>query len=254
MFQLKTSRSIWHNTNISSEEHHNIDQEFIKNNHRKSHNKCRACKKRSDILHQQFLNEKAKLMASKLCAPEEKALKAILQAEESKKTFSIICGLIGKQQVPLTQVDILNMDTTSPHKFVTLTSKTKIKKNVLSHNKTHSLQANATPFMSHPILKDFINPSIDAEWIDELLDGLFIDNLIQENSLSDIQQSWIKNLQFLTESEISLDLSVAVFRSFFKRKQEWTASSPSRCHMVTTKPSLNASDVMAPWYLRLSSW
>jgi hypothetical protein len=55
------------------------------------------------------------------------------------------------------------MDTTSPHKFVTLTSKTEIKKNVLSHNKTHSLQANATPFMSHPILKDFINPSIDAE-------------------------------------------------------------------------------------------
>ncbi len=102
-------------------------------------------------------------MASKLCAPEEKALKAILQAEESKKTFSIICGLIGKQEVPLTQVDILNMDTTSPHKFVTLTSKTEIKKNVLSRNKTHSLQANATPFMSHPILKDFINPSIDAE-------------------------------------------------------------------------------------------
>jgi len=67
---------------------------------------------------------------------------------------------------------------------------------------------------------------------------LFIDNLIQENSLSDMQQLWIKNLHFLTESEISLDLSVAVFRSFFKRKQEWTASSPSRCHMVTTKPSL----------------
>jgi hypothetical protein len=55
-----------------------------------------------------------------------------------------------------------------------------------------------------------------------------------------------KNLQFLTESEISLDLSVAVFRSFFEREQEQTASSPSRCHMVTTKPSLNASDVMAP--------
>lgn len=67
-----------------------------------------SMQKRCASIRQQFLNERADLMASKLHTSEEKALKAILKAEESKRTFAMIRDLLKTQQVPFTQIDVLH--------------------------------------------------------------------------------------------------------------------------------------------------
>jgi hypothetical protein len=64
-------------------------------------------KKRSATIHRSFLAEHAKMLASKMRTMEEKALKAIIQAEESHAMYHTICELLGKQNTTLTQVDIM---------------------------------------------------------------------------------------------------------------------------------------------------
>jgi uncharacterized ferredoxin-like protein len=59
-------------------------------------------------IHKEFINKRAEMMATKTrTSPHEKAIKEIIKPEESRRTFQNIRDLLGKQQILLTQVDVL---------------------------------------------------------------------------------------------------------------------------------------------------
>jgi hypothetical protein len=132
LFHWEHLSQLHFNSSVTDDEHYNTDPSFIKSMLKTAHSKWRQCKKRSITLRRQFLQGRAKFLASKMCTTEEKALKAIIQAERSRHTYSIIQELIRKQKMPLTQVDVLNAshDTVAPH--ITLKSKEEIEQAILS--------------------------------------------------------------------------------------------------------------------------
>jgi hypothetical protein len=64
--------------------------------------KWKSCKKCSSQLRQTFLQDRAAMMAEKLKTTEEKALKAVIAAEASRRSYATINSIFGKQQSPLT--------------------------------------------------------------------------------------------------------------------------------------------------------
>ena len=83
---------------------------------------------------------------------DENALKSILNAEQSRQTFSNLKSLLGKQEFPLTQVEVLS-NSNDPH-----SSHTEIENNILKRNQQHSRQALGTPFFTDLILHMAIDP------------------------------------------------------------------------------------------------
>ena len=93
-------------TIISDTEHAIIDPIFITKKKGEARIKWRSCKKKSEVIRLKFLKDKAELMALKLRTSEEKALRAIIKSEASRRTFQNIKNILGVQQSALTQVDI----------------------------------------------------------------------------------------------------------------------------------------------------
>lgn len=139
-------------TSISDGDHLSLDPSLIQLRKREARARWKSCKKRSDSIRRQFLAERAEYLAAKMHTTEEKALQALVHAEESKKIYKNIKEIFGKQQVPLTQVDRLSIpdDTSSEH--TNLTSKDITEKNILQRHRQHSLQSLSTPYFSHPRL------------------------------------------------------------------------------------------------------
>jgi hypothetical protein len=71
-------------TNVSKGDHSSLDPVLASQRKREMRNKWKVCKKRSALLRQQFLMERAEYMTSKMRTTEEKALRAIIHAEASK--------------------------------------------------------------------------------------------------------------------------------------------------------------------------
>ena len=101
--------------------------------------------KHSASLRLQFLHERAELLATKMHTTEEKALKAIIRAEQSRQLFSSLNEIFGKPNTPLTQVDVLSdpYDSTSPHE--TVSCKEVSEDQILARNRKYSLQSLSTP-------------------------------------------------------------------------------------------------------------
>jgi len=95
-------------TSILEKGHLSLDPILIQTRKREARNKWRTCKKRSKTIRCQFLVERAEYLAMKIQTSGEKALRAILHAEEAKKIYKNIKETFGKQQIPLTQVDVLS--------------------------------------------------------------------------------------------------------------------------------------------------
>jgi len=93
-------------TDVLDYEHSKMDSSFIWKKKRQTRSLWRSCKKKSESICLQFWNEKAKLLASKMRTTEEKALKAIIKVEQSRRIFSNINEIFGKPNKPLTQVDV----------------------------------------------------------------------------------------------------------------------------------------------------
>ena len=67
-----------------------------------SRNSRQRIKKKTMELRRKFLEERAERMAQKMRTTEEKALKAILKAEDSKRIYASIQNLTGKSNSLLT--------------------------------------------------------------------------------------------------------------------------------------------------------
>jgi len=74
-------------TDISDADHCIIEHKFIQQQLRTYRVKWKACKKRNIALCQKFLSKKAGMVAIKLGTTREKAIRAILKSEESRRTF-----------------------------------------------------------------------------------------------------------------------------------------------------------------------
>ena len=134
----------------------------------------------------------------------EIALRAILHAEEAKKIYKNIKETFGKQQIPLTQVDVLSNPNNRTSEHITLTSKEEIELNILKRNRRHSLQSLSTPFLSHPQLRQAIDPLSEENFIDQLLLNEFKNEGNIQDSFTDTEKQWIETLQKGISTEISL--------------------------------------------------
>lgn len=168
-------------------------------------------------------------MAEKLRSSEEKALKAILQAEQSRKIYKSIRELLKKNNKPLTQIDISS--SLDPSCIDTLNTKLEIEQCLLSRNRKHSLQSLSTSFMKNTTLSDSISPNCSQARFDDFLSGKFVDFDVDTSTLHPTAIEWIRSLKTMVSQEIPLLLSIEDFKRFFKAKQEKTASSPSGRHM-----------------------
>jgi hypothetical protein len=198
-------------TSISEVEHLSLDPTLISNRKRESRSKWRTCKKHSEHIRAHFLSDRAELMAQNVGTSEEKALKAIIKAEASRRTCKNINYIFGKQQIPLTQIDVPSTcgDPTKPH--ISLTFQLEIEEQILQRNRRHSLQSLTTPFISDPVLRAAIDPTGGQTQFDKLMDGSFLRDIGSHTPLSPTEQSWIAYLKKLIHQEIPLSLSCKDF-------------------------------------------
>ncbi len=167
-------------------------------------------------------------MALKLHTSYEKALRAILRAENSRVTYRNIRGLLGKDNTPLTQEDVLSIPNDSKSAHTTITTKEEVEEHILNRNRKHSLQSLATLFMTIPELSHATDPTNSDKQMELFLSGQFFDSKSPDHShLSNTQIEWIQSLQRAVKSEISLSLMIEDFKKYFKAKQEQTALLPS---------------------------
>jgi hypothetical protein len=146
-------------------------------------------------MHKQFLEERAAFYATKIRFTYEKPLRAIIRSEESRRTFASICDILGKNKRPLSQVDIQSNDL-KDDSYITLTNRFEVEHQIMLHNRKHSLQAHTTPFFQNSILKSSIDPH-DTHKFDELLDGSFLDQYINGDTLKPAECEWILSIQKL---------------------------------------------------------
>jgi hypothetical protein len=214
---------------LSDQDHAAMDLETIVLHLRQARRAWKKMSKSFADQRREFLQEKAILMAQKMHTDEEKALKAILNAEQSKRIFRNIRDITGKQQTPLTQVDNstpMEAGSTRMPSTTTLTTKEEIEQAIIRRNQRHSKQSLATPFAADPTLSKAVSPEADHR-IDDILDGSFLDLPLDHIPINDSERQWIQELCRRVHSQISLHISLDDFKHFFARKQENTASSPS---------------------------
>lgn len=196
---------------------------------RNARKKWEQAKTNSDQLHQQFLSLQAEEYAAKLNTSHENVLKASLRAEDSKQTFRQI-NLITQhknEKLPLTMIDILD----SNGQRNTHTSKDEIEQAILRRNQMHARQSLKTPFATKPALSKTINPLDPANRIDELLNGTFLELNPNFHNLSDIEKTWIQELEQKLSATIDTPISTEDFIQFFTSCKDRSSSSPSGRHM-----------------------
>jgi hypothetical protein len=130
---------------------------------------------------------RAEILAAKMRTTEEKAIRSIIKAKGSRNTYSQIKSLLGKQQFPLTQVDILSHRNDSYSPFMTLTTRTDIEEQILSRNQRHSKQSLNTPFFTNSILCEVIDPISETSHFDDLINGIFVESITNDSTLSHTQ-------------------------------------------------------------------
>lgn len=204
------------NTHISDDDHHNIDTDFIKNSLRQARIQWKSIKKDSRNIRMAFLEERAEEHAAKMHTTKEIALKAILQAEESKRIYSNIRQIAGhqKEKTPLTQNDINTPD--QPNNSTTITTKMEIENAIIQQNQRHARQALQTPFAAIPHLADAIDPFRPDNKVDQILDGTIRHHAHIWSTLSSTEQAWVDELQQKIMSPIDTYVSIQDFIRFFK--------------------------------------
>jgi hypothetical protein len=191
------------------------------------------------MFRKQFLSEKADFLAQQLHTTVEKALRAIMKSEESRRIYSNLKEIFGKQHSILMQVNVHNNPLNPDAGQTTLSSTIKIEEKILERNHQHSLQFLSTPLLSIPTLQSSIDPHSKEDGLDKLLNGSILDSCLDSLNLSDDEINWINELQLIVDTDILLDLTKEDFKHLFHSKQEKTASSPSGRHMGHYKTLLD---------------
>lgn len=156
-FNWNILRKLHTNTMIIEEDHKNNDISFIKQRLRTARQEWKEVKSRGSELRRQFLIEQAEDYACKLKTTPEKALHAIIKAEESKHTYNEIREIIGsKERIPLTQIEI--PDPVNVNNRITLTTKIEMEQALTCRNQKHARQSLQTPFATIPSLLTAIDP------------------------------------------------------------------------------------------------
>jgi len=206
-------------TDISQLDHDSLDSTYIKEQLKKARNLWKQHKKKGAATQKQFLLDRAELLASKLHTTEERALCSIIQAEESRRSFQCIKALVGKQQSPLSEIDITLESGPTP-RHTTLTTKMDMESNLLLRNQQHSMQALTTPMLKYTSLYDAIDSKSPYNRIDDILLGNFSTYNNTQYTFNEIEQEWIASLQRAISTPIPLHLSISDFREYFWNKQE----------------------------------
>jgi len=154
-----------------------------------------------------------------------------MKSEESRRIYSNLKKILGKQRSIFTQVNIYNDPLDPAAEQTTLSSKIEIEEKILERNHRHSLKSLSTPFLFIPTLQSSIDPHSKEDGLDKILSGSILDSCIDPLNLSDDEINWINELQCIVDTDILLALTVKDFKHFFHSKQEKTASSPSGQHM-----------------------
>ena len=147
---------------------------------------------------------------------EQKALKAIIKAEQSRCTFQNINEIFGKQNKPLTQVDVLSDPNNKDSLQNTITSREELERQILKRNRKHSLQSLDSPFFTKPTLRTAIDPYHTNSHLDSILNGSFSST---NDQLTEHERVWIQELQQKVGSKISLMLTCDDYKRFFRAKQ-----------------------------------
>jgi len=79
------------------------------------------------------LEERVAFYAMKIRSSHEKALRAIIRSEESRKTFASIRDIMGKNKLPLSQVDIPAF-VPGGDPYITLTERQEIEHHIMLRN------------------------------------------------------------------------------------------------------------------------
>ena len=142
LFRWDHLEPLQRHTSILDEDHAVRDYQLIETNLKRVRDRWRACKKKSTAIRKKFFEERAAFFASKLKCTEEKAIRAILKAEESKRIHNNIKEILGKQSTPLTQVDTID-ESSNERNHITLTSREEIENSIMKRNRKHSLQSHS---------------------------------------------------------------------------------------------------------------
>jgi hypothetical protein len=227
LFKWHDLSTLCDHTQISDESHTNTDTTFIKQSLCEARKEWKNIKKQSDRLRKEFLENQAKEHASKMNTSKEKALKAILQTEDSKQQYKNIREITGhrKERNPLTQIEI--DDPTDSTNKLTLTTKVELEDAIIMRNQRHSRQALQTPLATNPTFAATMDPLNEDNKIEDILNGSFSPTNETTDSLSPIELEWIKELRTKIMAPIDTYVSIKDFKRFFKHRKERTASSPS---------------------------
>jgi hypothetical protein len=229
-FVWKRLDNIVQHINISHEDHINEDLLFIRGKLRDARSQWKQIKKEGDTLRLSHLQERATEHAKKMNTTAEKALKAIIRSEQTKKTYKQIRTITGHKtdKNPLTQVDVPS--PIDGGQIITVTTKEDLESSIISRNQNHARQSLQTPFATVPALKAAVNPQDPANKIENILDGSFLEHHLN-HELPDIEKQWIQELERRVTSNINVSIELTDFISFFKNRKEKTASSASGRHM-----------------------
>ena len=159
-----------------------------------------APKKRCAEIRKQFLTERANFLAQQLRTTEEKALRAILQLEESWRIYKNIKYIMGKQRSIFTQVDVSSDPTNPLSEHTTLTSKIEIKEQILHRNRCHNL------------LSSSIHPQSNNNGLNELLNGSFLASSKDSLNLSEDELTWIEELHRIVHKVISFIIHLKIIK------------------------------------------
>jgi len=197
-------------TNISDNDNQNTDPTLIHSRLKSTRSSWKTCKKHSSNLRKQLLNERAEFFAKKIRSTQEKAVRAIIKAEASRRTFSSIRDILGNVKSPLTQV-VIRPSNLQHDPFITLTQRSDIEFHIMQRNHKHSLQAHVTPFLHNPILSASIDPA-QNEKFDDISKGPFVtDQKTLPDCLSPTEHEWVRSLQKIISTDIQLDLDKKIF-------------------------------------------
>jgi hypothetical protein len=159
--------------------------------------------------------------------------------------YQNIREILGKHNLPLTQIEIDSPASLSNSPFSTLSSKSEIEENILQCNRRHSLQALHTLFMQKSQSNSSINPDQPA-LMDQLLDNTFLDSLTDTSSLTDSEKLWISSLKKIVTQKILLTFSLDDFKHFFLKnknsplylRRDGTSAITKQCLSVSDKTNL----------------